>query len=253
MVVTADIRDEPAEEAPAAGAEVMMLPPAAIRTLASGEVVTMVEPRESVRVSTAAGASDEVVIVLPWEFVVVIATSTLVGATLSKADVVCTTKLPAESVDEISIGTNTPLTVPALNAALTVPPVIAAGVLTTVLPAASVVVTGGGVDAAIVDSATTEETIVLPAASVVVKGIVVPALLLPIKEDDEPCSDDITEPSEAVERAEDRTTVLSGTTKVLPSNVTVVDCTEVGPSVDWALDTSLVCPLPAAEVAGEVV
>jgi len=139
--------------------------------------------------------------VLPWELVVVRATSTLVGAEVSKAEVVWTTTLPAEFVEEISTGTSTPLTAPALDAALTVPAVIAAGVLTTVLPAALVVVTGDGVEAATVDSATIEVTSVLPAAFVVVRATVVPAALLPI-EDGEPCATDTTEPSGAVEIAE---------------------------------------------------
>lgn len=54
-----------AEEAPTAGAEVMMLPPAATCTLAKAEVVVKVEPAEFVAVIIAAPTRVEVVKVLP--------------------------------------------------------------------------------------------------------------------------------------------------------------------------------------------
>jgi hypothetical protein len=139
-----------------------------------------------VPVTIAAGTLEEVVIVLPLASVVVTATSTLVGAVDWKAEVVCTTTLPSEFVDETSTGTRTPVAVSALDA-LTVGAVIAAGVLTTVLPASFVVVTGDGVLAAMVDETTSEVTEVLPAESVVVIGTVVPPLVLPI-ELGKPCS-----------------------------------------------------------------
>jgi len=132
----------------------------------------------------------------------VTATSMLVGAEVWKAEVVRTVALPALSVVDISTGTRTPLSVPALDEALTVPAEMAAGVLVTVFPAASVVVIGEGVLAAIVEAATSEETIVLPAASVVVIGTVVPAALVP-----------------SVEETTDTTVVLSWLTVVLDSTM----------------------------------
>ena len=175
-MVSADITDDAAlvADAPRAGAEVTMRPPDAICTLASGEVVVNAWPSELVPLMTAAGTRDDVVIVLPCALVVVTATSMLVGAVDSKAEVVIATELPAEFVVDITTGTRTPLAVPALEPALTVPAVMAAGVLTIVLPAWFVVVTGDGVLAAIVDCATIDVTRVLPASFVVVMATVVP-------------------------------------------------------------------------------
>ncbi|KAH9828532.1 hypothetical protein Tdes44962_MAKER09277 [Teratosphaeria destructans] len=65
-----------------------MLPPLATSTLARGEVVTKVWPWLSVLVMTAAGTRVDVVKVLPWESVVTIPVSTLVGADVAKASVV---------------------------------------------------------------------------------------------------------------------------------------------------------------------
>lgn len=201
----------------------------------------------------------EVVMVLPRLLVVVTATSTLVGALVWNADVVSATTLPAESVDEITTGTRTPVAVVGLRVALAVPPVVVAGVLTTLLPCLFVVVTGEGVLAAIVVSAIVEVTMVLPCEFVVVIGTVVappPLLLLevPRTEDDEPCSLGTLEPAVAEERAEVRSPVLVlTTTTVWPLDVNVKDTKVVGAGArDVALDASLVGPLPAAERAGEV-
>lgn len=98
--------------------------------------------------------------------VVVRRTATEVGAVDSKTFVLATTTLPAESVDEMAIGTNTPVCVVGVEAA--------SGVLTIVLPDRSVVVTGAGVLATVVEaSVTTDEVIMLPEPLVVVTGMVV--------------------------------------------------------------------------------
>jgi hypothetical protein len=233
VVVTAD--SEPAlaaaDDAPAAAAEVTMWPPEATSTLASGEAEVTVWPCALVPVTTAAGATVEVVNVLPAEFVVAIATVTLVEAELWNAEVVCTTVLPAELVDDTATGTITPVCVPALEVVPdTVPLLIAAGVLVTVLPAALVVVTGDGVLAASVEEATAVETVVLPAELVVVRETVDAPI------DDEPlCAkvsvEDTIEPSEAVERTTEVVTdVLLAAEEGLEAAADVAE-----DPVDWPL------------------
>lgn len=157
---------------------------------------------------TSAATLVEVVRVLPTELVVVTATSTLVGALVSKAEVVLTTTLPAESVEETTTGTRTPDCVASADElAETVPALMAAGVLTMVLPAEFVVVTGEAELAAMVESATSDVTIVLPPEFVVVRATVVPADV-PANNVDEPLSDtDTTEPSDAVESTAEEATV----------------------------------------------
>lgn len=150
----------------------IMWPPDATTTLATGDVVVTAWPWALVVVITAAGTREEVVIVEPCALVVVIGISTLTDAEDTKASVLTAVTLPSDSVDGTTTGTRTPLAVP-VEVADTVAAVMAAGVLTTVLPAASVVVTGAGVDAAITDEATSEDTTVLPAESVVVMATVV--------------------------------------------------------------------------------
>jgi len=245
-----------------------MLPPEATATLARGEVVVWAEPEESVLTMTAAGTREEVVMVLPAELVVVMGTWMLVGAEVSKAEVVWTTTLPAELVDEITTGTSTPLSaLPAEDAAAlpadTVALEMAAGVLTsvltTVLPAASVVVTaevtGDGVLAATTEDATAEDTTVLPAALVVVMATVVPALVEPI-DDDESCPLGATEePAEAEAEVtrEVAPAVLPPEATVLVSSKVSVDRGAVVPATVVAAVVSVVEPLlPTALVAGEV-
>jgi hypothetical protein len=85
--------------------------------------------------------------------------------------------------------------------------VMAGGVLTIVLPDASVVVSGGGWEASDVVDATSDVVLVFPASSVVVTATVVASLALdPIEEDVNSCSSledsalDVTEdaPEDAV-------------------------------------------------------
>ena len=280
VVVRADITLEAAEDAPRAGADVMMLPPDAISMLASGEVVVTVWPCALTLVMTAAGTVVEVVKVLPREFVVVRATTSEVGAVVSKAEVVSRMTLPAEFVDEITTGTKTPdwatadvverTTLPAesvedtttgtsvptdevrteaadVPAELpeTVPAVMAAGVLTIVLPAALVVVTGEGVLAAMTEEITADETMVLPAAFVVVSATVVTADATaeePAKVDKPTCVVETTEPSDAVESTTDEAKASEDTT-VLPA--WFVDVTGIivePPVVTAAADDTIVLP-----------
>lgn len=116
---------------------------------------------------------EEVVMVEPALLVVVMATSTLADAEAAKREVVSSATLPAESVLEITVGMRTPVSV--VPAAESVPEEMAAGVLTMVDPS-EVVVTGEGLEAAISEDATTEDSMVLPAELVVVTGIVVGAM-----------------------------------------------------------------------------
>ena len=59
----------------------------------------------------------------------------------------------------------------------------AGGVLTTVLPEASVDVSAGGLEASVVEDATKDVVLVLPESSVVVIAVVIPPLLDPTEED----------------------------------------------------------------------
>jgi hypothetical protein len=168
-------------------------------------------PLLSVVVTIAAGTRVDVVNVLPWAFVVGKGTSTLSLADVANAEVVNWITLPSDAVEDSTTGTRTPVSVVATADVvrwITLPSeavedntigtrdvadaevrpvttalVIAAGVLTTVLPALSVVVTGGGWEASIVEEATSDVVIELPALSVVVMATVVPPPLLETIED----------------------------------------------------------------------
>lgn len=89
----------------------MTLPPGPTATLEMGEAVVITEPAALVVVTRIAPAMDEVVTAWPCSFVVVIATTTLVGAVFSNACVVSTMVLPSLAVDESSTGTRTPVMV----------------------------------------------------------------------------------------------------------------------------------------------
>jgi hypothetical protein len=82
------------EEAPGAGADVMISPAVLTRTLAKGEVVVTASPFSLVDVTTAAATRVEVVKVLPLPSVEVTGTSTLSLAEVMKADVVTGTTDP---------------------------------------------------------------------------------------------------------------------------------------------------------------
>lgn len=201
---------------------------------------------------TTAGAEVEVVMVCPRLLIVVMATSTLTDADDSKTDVVSATTLPAESVVENTRGTRTPVAV----AAERVPLEMARGVLTIVDPAESVVVTGAGVEAAIADDATTEETIVLPALLVVVIGIVVGAIEDPSSE--EPAddgaaesavvaeSDPSVEPTTGCELGSDETT---DETTVLPALLVVVTGTVIGTKIGELCAVESTAEEPASDEA----
>lgn len=203
------------EVTPGAGPEVIISPPELTCTLAIGEVVVTASPLSLVDVTIAAGTRVEVVRTSPESSVVVMATSTLSLAELMNAEVVIGTTLPPSSVDEMTIGINTPVWVASAelsSSLLLLSPVstalvMAGGVLTIVLPDSSVVVSGGGWDASDVVDATSDVVLVLPDASVVVMGTVVASLALdPIEEDVNSCSSledsalDVTEeaPEDAV-------------------------------------------------------
>lgn len=247
------------DDAPGAGAEVMILPPLPTATLASGDVVTTVWPCALMLVMTAAGASDLVVIVLPWASVVVTGTSTLTDAELSKADVVWTTTLPSAAVEEYTNGTSTPVSVVGAADDPPAPPeppemvpcVIAGGVLTMVLPAASVVVIGAGVDAAIVDSATIELTIVLPAALVVVIGT---SVAPPSEEPTigEPCALVVSAAAEVTMVLPAALVVVTGTVVAGPSEEPTIGepCAFV---VSAAAEVTTVLPAALVVVTGTVV
>jgi hypothetical protein len=185
------------EVTPGAGPEVIISPPELTWTLAIGDVVVTASPLSLVDVTTAAGTRVDVVRTSPESSVVVMATSTLSLAELIKAEVVIGTTLPPSSVDEMTMGINTPVCVaPAelsslssLLSPVSTALVIAGGVLTIVLPDSSVVVSGGGWDAWDVEDATKDVVLVLPDSSVVVTGTVVPSLALdPVEEDVNSCS-----------------------------------------------------------------
>jgi len=148
--------------------------------------VTTAEPWALVEVMTAAPTRVDVVKVLPWALVVVIGISTLSLAAVTKAEVVTGTSLPSAFVVEITIGTRTPERVLGAGSTLvTISLVIAAGVLTTVLPPLSVVVTGSGVSTFIVEDATSKvEDESAELSGLVVAGgvVVVPSLLDPIED-----------------------------------------------------------------------
>ena len=148
--------------------------------------MTTAEPWALVEVMTAAPTRVDVVKVLPWALVVVIGISTLSLAAVTKAEVVTGTSLPSAFVVEITIGTRTPERVLGAGSTLvTISLVIAAGVLTTVLPPLSVVVTGSGVSTFIVEDATSKvEDESAELSGLVVAGgvVVVPSLLDPIED-----------------------------------------------------------------------
>jgi hypothetical protein len=181
------------DEAPGAGADVIMSPAVLTWTLARGEVVVTTSPLELVEVTTAAATRVEEVKVLPLSSVDVTATSTLSLAEVMNADVVTATIDPPSSVDEMTTGTSTPVCAPAVAEVSTplllllpvsTALVIAGGVLTIVLPDSSVVVTGGGLDASVVEDATRDVVLMLPESSVVVMATVVPPFSLdPVEED----------------------------------------------------------------------
>jgi len=97
------------EVTPGAGPEVIISPPELTCTLAIGEVVVTASPLSLVDVTIAAGTRVEVVRTSPESSVVVMATSTLSLAELMNAEVVIGTTLPPSSVDEMTIGINTPV------------------------------------------------------------------------------------------------------------------------------------------------
>lgn len=157
-------------------------------TLARGEVVVTASPFSLVDVTTAAATRVEVVKVLPRPSVEVTATFTLSLAEVMKADVVTGTTDPPSWVDEMTTGTNTPVCVSAAEVSSSSPVstalVMAGGVVTIVLPESSVVVSGGGLEAEVVEDATKDVVLVLPESSVVVTATVVPPFELDPTEED---------------------------------------------------------------------
>lgn len=164
----------------------------------------------------------------------VIGTTTLTLAEGTKADVVIGATLPSWSVEEIMIGTKTPDRVVGSAEASELLPVttslvIAAGVLTTVLPSVLVLVTGDGVEASLVEEATIDDTTVLPASLVEVTGTVVASPLLESMEEVKVCSLEVDSAPEEMEGESDEpvTEVSKVEAVVRPREETVVVSSEV--------------------------
>ena len=88
-----------------------MLPPGATATVDNTEAEVTTEPAALVLLTTTAGATVDDTTVEPWSFVVVTATTTLVGAVVARALVVCAMTLPTLSVVVVVTGTRTPVSV----------------------------------------------------------------------------------------------------------------------------------------------
>lgn len=131
----------------------------------------------------------------------------------------------------------------------------AGGVLTTVLPEASVVVSAGGLEASVVEDATKDVVLVLPESSVVVIAVVIPPLLDPTEEDVNSWSSleelalDVTEVSEASVAEEASVDLAELLPPVLAS---VVSSAEVSLAVSEAALDLGVSSSTAVVLAGDV-
>lgn len=155
---------------------VMMEPLLPTLTLATAEAVVIVEPWEFVVVTATAGKVAEVVMVFPRELVVVKTCSTLVEAEACRAEVCEVTVLPCEFVVVRRTGTRTPPTPeePMLEGPWDrVGAVMADDTLVMVLPAALVVVRVDAPEAAMAEETVTDDSMVLPREFVVVTAMTV--------------------------------------------------------------------------------